>query len=341
MKKENKTRFGSGLRESRKRWCAFFVFCLFLPTLLFAKDQYSKKQYMFIPWGGGNGQLSLNVGVRTPVLQYGEDGGKDVYGKPVTDRSGPRFLSMDDNGNFYFYEEKQSAIKKFDLNGTETARLVTKNPPNDFSIRDDEILIKTNHTNKITILRSKDLSIVKEINVPKDQIDMFEESRTQIKDGALIIEHSNKRENIGKTFVFDEQKWNSNGKIKYEQEKKDDENFASIFKSSEANWNKSINNNSEPTLSWRLIKKDKQGNFYSYGHGLVSPYSGIVSRDYLIKSDATGKILFQLEIPREMFLSHDFWPTAVDQDGNVFDMWSDKDGLHINEYQYLNHENTK
>lgn len=248
---------------------------------------------------------------------------------------------MDDDGNFYFYEGKKSTFKKFDPNGREIASLATKNGPDEFSIQGDEILTKTNYTNKITILSSRDLSDLKEIDVPKNQIDMFDESRTQIRNGALIIGYSDKKENIGKTFVFDEQKWNSKGKNDYQQEKMENENFTSMFKSSEASWNKSINNNSELTVSWRLIKKDKEGNFYSYGHGLVSPYSGIISKDYLIKSNASGKILFQMEIPRETFLSQDFWPVAVNQVGNIFDMWSDKGGIHIDEYQYLNNENKK
>jgi hypothetical protein len=321
-----------------------FLISVFFSSKIWAqegleKDKYVKRNYMFIPWGNREGQISLNVGIRKPIIQHGEDGSPDVFGKPVTDRFGPKFLAMDDKRNFYFYEGKLSTIKKFDASGKEIASLITDDGSDEFSIQGDEIVTKTNHANKITVLNSKDLSVMKKIDVPKDQIDMFNEYRTQIKDGALVIGDSDSKEYVGKTFVYDEQKWNSIGKNKYLKEQKEHEKVSSVLEAVKTNWTTSVNDGQ--MVYWNLLKKDKNGDYYCFGIEAVSPYSGKLAKNYLVKSDASGKTLFQMTIHQGAFLSVNFWPVAVDGDGNIFEMWADEDGLHINEFQYINNENQK
>jgi len=305
---------------------------LFAQASLPEKDKYVLKPYMVIPWGDGKGQLPEVTDNTNTAIHYG-----------------PCFFEIDGTGSAFIYDgyDKKRVIKKFDPKGNESAS-VGDITPEDFSIQNMKIVVRSG--NKIIFLRREDLSKVKEIDVPEKK---YSTIYSKILNGTLYKPNEKKQPKI---FVFDETDRSQNpndeknyfyikgivkGNEGHEALMVDDTEIMNLTEKMEK-WTKEV------VRGYTTVVRDKFGNFYildaeTYNEWLEFRHNDIIERT-LFKFDPTGKLLLQLNTHQEHFLG---WPSIahhqfyVDQNGNIYSAWGDKDGFHIDEYQYLNEKKNR
>ncbi len=162
-----------------RRWVVWkilpgsFIFASFVLSLLPSKDVYSQtplpeqdkyvfKHYMLIPWGEGKGKLTLRLeqekihppGPNTPEWALKKN--SSFYNATVTKQYAPPTFRLDEEGNVYICDclGKKPALKKFNIKGNEIASL-TDNPPLDFTIQGNKIVVINENEHEVKSLLSK------------------------------------------------------------------------------------------------------------------------------------------------------------------------------------------
>lgn len=299
---------------------------------------------MLIPWGDGKGQLVLKIKQEKIHLpspdtpKWALKKNSAFYNETETKHFGPTTFQIDDLGNVYIYDfvGKQPALKKFDTKGNEVASFTDK-PTDEFSIQGGKIVITNKYTHEVKYLNRKDLSLSKKFSIPKE----FDMTYSKTLNGVLYKPFEKKSD---KLFAFDseERKNNPVAENSYLCKFSDDEHVGLKLGETEIlNLSSGVKKwTNEEIFHWTFEYRDRYGNIYLAAKTEKEHWDEEknIYESTIFKVDQSGSLLFSIKINWTSLGS--FGPgnnrLFVDRGGNIYYCWSNKDGFHIEEYQYLN-----
>lgn len=310
-------------------------------TSLPEQDKYVLKHYMLIPWGDGKGQLALKIeqekihlpSPNTPKWALKKNSA--FYNETVTRHIVPDTFQIDDLGNVYVYDfaTKQPALKRFNVKGDESASR-TVDYIGDFSIQGDKIVSTNKYKHEVKYLNRNDLAFLKKFLIPKE----YDMTYAKTLNGVLYKPFEKKTD---KLFAFDSEEIKNNPAAENNcLYISDDEHVGLKMGETEIlNLSSKVKEwTNEEIFHWTFEYRDRFGDFYLAAKTMKEHWDEEkdIYEITIFKINKTGSLLFSTKINWTGLFGPGSEKPTVDRDGNIYYCWSNKDGFHIEEYQYLN-----